>query len=183
MEEISLNLILGIVSGIVTSFLIFAALQILQKIILPWYKDLTYSDLVIEGDWEDVTDGDDVEVTQRILHKLKQKGNVITGTTEIIDDSGFKTMEVTGFVRNGTVVLNFQREDKKKLGVMTYLLKAVEDGSKLSGFALWYDILNSEIRSVENSLVRKDRTVQKAEPGGVANDETAPVVPPSAPSS
>ncbi|EDY84603.1 hypothetical protein VDG1235_4235 [Verrucomicrobiia bacterium DG1235] len=167
MEEISINLILGIVSGIITSFLIFAALQVIQKIVLPWYKDLTYSDLVIDGDWEDVTDGD-VEVTQRILHKLDQKGNSITGVTELIDESGSKTMEVTGFVRNGTVVLNFQRKDKQKLGVMTYLLKAVEDGSKLSGHALWYDISSSEIRSIENSLVRKDRSVQKAEPIGAS---------------
>jgi len=171
MEEISLNLVLGIISGILTSFLIFGALQVFQKIILPWYKDFTYSDLVIEGDWEDVTDGNRVEVTQRIFHKIKQKGNVISGITEIIDDSGSKTMEVTGFVRNGTVVLNFQRKDKQKLGVMTYLLKAVEDGSKLTGFALWYDIMHSEICSVENSLVRRDRTVQKAEPGGAINSE------------
>ena len=172
MEKISVSLIVGTVSGILTSFLVFLIIQMFHKVFIPWYRNVTYSDLVLDGEWEDKTDGKNVEVTQRILHKLKQKGNVITGKTEIIDDSGFKTMEVSGYVRNGVAVLNFQREDKKKLGTMTYLLKAVEDGSRLTGFALWYDIIHSEICSVENSLVRKDRSVQKAEPGGVIGDKS-----------
>jgi hypothetical protein len=51
MLELSYSLIVGVVSGVVTTILVFSFRIVWKKIIMPWYEERLYQGAKIEGVW------------------------------------------------------------------------------------------------------------------------------------
>jgi hypothetical protein len=45
------SIFVGVINGILTSALLFIVVQIIRKIVIPWYQSLIYRGTDINGDW------------------------------------------------------------------------------------------------------------------------------------
>ena len=52
------TIVLGIVSGIITSAVIYLFVLIFNHIVLPWYRAFVYRGVGIDGTWEEELDFD-----------------------------------------------------------------------------------------------------------------------------
>jgi hypothetical protein len=155
------SILLGVVSGVLTSGVIFLAVTIFNKTLVPWYRSTIYRGLDLSGSWEE-------EVTHPIATDytfivLKQRERDVTGTKTVIKTNHqtatkvTKTHEVRGILQDGTLMLISNNSDRKCVGHGTYLLRAVRGGDVLSGVASWVDIGTGRVES-RHCAVRRAKT-------------------------
>jgi hypothetical protein len=128
--NVSESIIIGIVSGLITSSLIYLLIQVFNKIVRPWYQDIIYSGVRIDGQWYTQKTFLNGEIIQDELLELKQHAYKIIGTytvTKRYKDSEsieIKTFTVEGKkIRDRFVRLNSHNIDKRKIGVNVRCLK------------------------------------------------------------
>lgn len=164
MDNISESIILGVVSGILTSFVIWLIIKLFQKIVLPWYQNFTYQGLKISGSWVGFYENkfnhtNDPKSSNNITRNnndpdysihLKQKGHIIYGTlTRNKTSAGerdIKEFEFEGLFRNGDLVFYYKPKDQTRLGLGCYVMKLADDGRKFEGSSLY--IASNRDRSI-----------------------------------
>lgn len=152
------SLVVGVVSGIITAAVIHLMLLFFNRVVLPWYRQLVYRGVDIQGRWEEQLDFKNGN-TQVLTAELSQKAHAITGTVTVVKSTEGKIvrteiMSLKGAVKdrlfNGTLV----PVDRKRVGVSTQLLEVIGDGGRMRGWTSWYDAKTAKIIAIESEWKR-----------------------------
>ena len=140
--------ILGIVSGIFTSAILFVLSKVFSQVLLPWYRNLIYTGTDISGEW--YCYGRDL--FQNAKFELIQQASILCGRATYIhsDDEDLeiekiRTFSVTGIIDERFVQLTLKHVDRSRLGLISYLLEVQGDGRRLVGAGCFYQVNDSEI--------------------------------------
>jgi len=128
---------IGVVSGIVTSALIFLFQIIYLRIIRPWYDERVYKDTEIEGRWKIVYEG--VEDLTEEVAELKRNAHHVTGTITVLKgpDAG-RTYSLVGEFKNSLLTVNYCAVDKLALDRGAFVLQVTKNGYGFSGQCSYY---------------------------------------------
>lgn len=159
--EIADSIILGVVSGILTSALIYLILLIGRKLIIPWYQALIYKGIDISGEWYADMEFENGNI-QNLKINITQKAYKITALVTISkkiansDKHEIKTYKHNGEIRERFVTLVGRNIDKQSIGVNSILMEVIGNGKEMKGHTLRYSVTNKEITSGESSWMRKN---------------------------
>lgn len=159
--SISGSIIIGIVSGLITSSVIYLCIQIFQKIIKPWYQDFIYSGVRIDGQWINQKTFREGDTIQDELLDIKQHAYKIIGTRTITkryqskEGIEIKIFNVKGQIKDRFVYLISENTDCKKIGVSCGLYEVKCGGDELQGSDMWTDIGSNDIVHIQVKLERK----------------------------
>ncbi len=153
----SIEVLIGVIAGLITSLLVLLGRKVFSDWVLPWYRRLTYSGLLVHGAWYAQTSA------QKTTLDLIQEAGLLSGQASVvslhagkgleIDD--VRTFQVTGRVFDRFVVLNLMHVDRSRLGASTLLMQISGDGTFMIGAHSWYAPVISEIRCGETMFSRR----------------------------
>jgi hypothetical protein len=125
MNDISLNIVLGIFSGILTSALLFALNRLFLEVVVPWYQQLIYEGVDLRDLW--VYDHSKSDGVGKFRLKLEQKAHNLSGqltyTSVEKDTESVISYLVSGTVWEGYVTLNLKSSDRRRIAFATTLLR------------------------------------------------------------
>jgi hypothetical protein len=159
--SIALSIIIGVIAGVTTSAIVYMIVRIFNKIIVPWYQQITYNGLDISGVWKEFHDYEGL-MTQESTIFLKQKAHSINGriilvkkvkNEEIFDTKSF---DFKGDFYDGFLNITCTNVSRRQIGFHNYLLRILNDGNKVNGIKSWYDIGFEKIVSDEIEWIRKE---------------------------
>ncbi|NIK51929.1 hypothetical protein [Xanthomonas arboricola] len=162
MSAVTQSIVVGVVSGVLTSIGIAVFLLFVKKVFIPWYQSITYSGINLSGTWYAV----DPTMAQRIEITLKQTAKHIKGHAvfthipdEEDDDNPFsyeptRTFNLTGLTQDRFVALTLRHTDINRLGINCYLLEVIGDGRRMSGHFSFYSINTNQIGESYHLLYR-----------------------------
>ena len=170
MLSVTFNIVVGIVTGLLTATILLILKSLFFSSFLPWYRQVMYRGLKIEGSWHSVSR------TQKVLIELNQSCEALTGkATVLLSKDGFpkeirdgieiddiRTFDVKGEVSERFVSLQLKHTDRSRLGVVSYLLQIDGDGTKLSGKASWYAPLASGVHAGSETFYRDESRAIRA---------------------
>lgn len=157
--ELFLNIFISVLSGILTSLLIFAFVKIFNKIIIPWYQSIIYKGLDISGEWyEDHNYENLFKQESKII--ISQNANAIKGKIILVKKTEEKVIDIKNFSFTGEFYNNYLNitcwnENKGQIGTHNYLMQIERDGKEMEGFKTYFDIGFRKIRSEEVYWGRK----------------------------
>lgn len=130
------NIAIGIVSGLLTAFLVIVIRKLWVSVVVPWYEECIYKDAHIEGTWEGVYP----ELELKEIITLKRNSHFVEGIIAIVEgpDQG-KTYEVTGTFKNLILTASYNSLNKQNLDRGTYTLMLRNNGSSLEGYSAFYE--------------------------------------------
>jgi len=152
------SIFIGVISGVITSALIWATVELFKNTILPWYQSVIYRGQEIAGEWEgydffEKRDAKGVEEKKCSIIHLEQKGNNISGNLILIrqpqGQETNKRYNLNGFFYDDSLVLTYEIEDKTRFGLGTCVFRLVNDGQKLEGY--WTAINANSLNVFSNS--------------------------------
>lgn len=155
------NLLIGVVSGLVTSALIFVGAVLWTRVLKPKLEDIAYKGVDIGGRWELVPleDGD-IDWHQFEVLELRQNAHRIKGTVTLMARDGSsaspRTMELEGEVCDRFVYARMRSPLKQRVAHVVFLAEVTGDGSRLEGQTTFYNIEDSTITSGAMKYVRAD---------------------------
>jgi hypothetical protein len=142
MLTISGSIVLGVVSGIITSFILWTVISIFRKILLPWYQGVIYQGLSIEGTWIGFyEDSKFNESDPDFSIDIRQKGANVRGVINRHKVAGggreIKAFNFSGIFREANLVITYQPVDGTRLGLGSYVMLLSDDGRRFEGKILF----------------------------------------------
>lgn len=137
-ESITSSIGSGVVSGLITSFIIFLALGYKRNVIDKYFENLLYKDVCIEGNWNVEGTFYDGKTAKRKL-KMERVGNRIEGvlsSTQGHDEGDI--WDINGEVRNTIITATYASQNKSSLDRGTFTLMIKDNGLKLEGICALY---------------------------------------------
>lgn len=138
------TIIIGVVSGVITSALILLIDKMFHDIVLPWYQQKVYQGVLVEGIWAGNT-----AIAKKdwfIRLKFEQKGSIVRGDFEAFRENSAskKETEMTfeGRIYDGFVIINCVSKDHRRISFGAMLLK-VRDGT-MTGKQIFRDLSDSK---------------------------------------
>lgn len=149
------NIGLGVVSGIITSFILLLMTLSISKIILPWYLSLIYKGVNISGTW--VATLEDDEESEKAQLDVKMSGSNLTAVLYIVKtkDNSIVKYEFSGGIKDRLITLCGRNSENKRLSASVLLLEVLCDGNTLSGYECWYSVVSSKPKSALVQFYRK----------------------------
>lgn len=151
--DLGSSLVLGIVSGVLTTALLWTINVFWISKIVPWYEKRVYKGVKIQGTWALVDDSDDAEGqwTQNEILSLKQTAHRLIGSLALIpkdgDTSESIVLDAHGEISDRFISLSFKSPIQDRLSYSVLLVEIVEDGNKLRGSTAMYNVANGTIDS------------------------------------
>ena len=146
------NIFWGVLSGVITSAILFLLFLLKEKVFNPWLENRLYKGVMLDGSWTGKRSRSLASVNPKtasthelnIQMDLKQSGYKIQGIFSA--DSGItiqkdKTRQysnvyrIHGHIQDNFVVLEYYPFSRKRVGIGTFLLEVREGGKKLVGHA------------------------------------------------
>ena len=158
------TIVLGAVSGIVTSTFFWVLAKIWRDAVNPWWERRKYSGLLIGGAWEGQGD------SQRVTFVLNQSATDVEGTATFTAGEPsshyeqLRQFSVTGTVRDRFVVLTFRHIDRSRIGVGAFVLEISGDGRRMSGCWSFFSVASDGITSSYIDLYRPEALPNNASP-------------------
>jgi hypothetical protein len=163
MSDISSSIFIGVLSGIVTSLIIWLVVQVFKKVLLPSYQSITYQGLEISGTWIGLyveTTNPSTTDDPDLIISINQKGHIVDGTlirNKIQDGTrDNKEFVLKGTFRDGNLVLSYKPKDNTRLGLGAYVLMLTNDGQKFEGLAVFVGSNNRAVSHFQTSWIRKN---------------------------
>lgn len=156
--NISETIILGVISGILTTAFIYLCISIFNKILIPWYRSAIYGGIDMSGTWDEQVEHEGA--TDHIRLILNQKDRTISGTMTVTkqlrqnEEVTTKTLNLTGEFQDGYLLLTGTNVNPKIQSLTTFLLRVSRAGSSLLGESSWVDANNGRIASRKTELQR-----------------------------
>ena len=77
----TIDIVVGILAGILTAGILVLATYLIKKILIPWYQTVVYRGIIITGTWHAVLDPKVTSADRRIENDMKvtQKGHIVRG--------------------------------------------------------------------------------------------------------
>jgi len=137
MEFTLLSVYLGIVSGILTSAILFLFGKIFTQIVLPWYRGQIYRGIDISGEWF-LKDGD-----QRQKMIITQHAYELTATFYLTRDKNNQViLDCDGQIDNRFAYLSMKHRHNKQMDVGVMLVDINEN--EMKGYYLINDYKNTK---------------------------------------
>jgi lipopolysaccharide export LptBFGC system permease protein LptF len=158
---ISESIIIGVVSGLCTSVLIYLIVKTFQNIVIPWYQNIIYSGAQIDGQWTNSKTFRNGDTIQDELITIKQSANKLTGFRVITKryknkkEIEIKNFDVKGQIKDRFVYLISENNNKRKIGVSCGLYELGAGGDILYGSDMWTDVGSNYIVHDSYELKRK----------------------------
>ena len=155
LNEVSITIVLGIVSGIITTVLLFLAGNSFTKIIIPWYQKIVYHGVDLNGEWKSEIQKDDGkdDGSETFRLNLMQNANTISGELTYLRFKKEETREVfysmSGSVWEGYLTLNMKSKDRRVIAYSTSLLKIERGGHELKGYHCFRNFRTDQVESVD----------------------------------
>lgn len=146
------NIVLGILSGIFTSFLLYIGTKLFENTFLPWYLASRYKGIDISGNWKYIMPFKSGNVST-FLVEVEQKAEKIkcyvseTKTLVGSNKTEMRIYEYDGSIQDRFVTLAGRDKNKASLGVYSFLLEVNGSGQEMNGYGTRHCITNDEIRS------------------------------------
>ena len=159
MSEIE-TIVLGVVSGIATTAVLYAIGLLFRSHIIPWYQSITYKGVDISGTWV-YESKNNPENKAKFEMTLTQKAHTLTGDTTIIQGTDLQNpsiitnLKINGGIWEGYITINMQSKDRTRLSYSTSLLRVLNGGLTLKGSYTYRSIKTDEIQSEEMIWRRK----------------------------
>lgn len=154
MTNITITIFMGVLSGVFTAALIWVAMSLFNKIVIPWYQQRVYRGIDISGEWTSNKEYlGKIKVDQSI--QISQKGHRIKGvliSRNKIPNRGNDTtsFSIDGEVFNNYVYIVYKTTDKRYIGRGSFLLKVKEGGDKLWGGLIAIDRFSAKVMTSED---------------------------------
>ena len=138
------SLVVGIVSGIFTTVLLYLITETFKKIVIPWYRQIIYKGVDISGEWVNELKLES-GIKQTISASIIQKANNISGDVTMVkmkdgeQYGNIETFNLTGDICDRFLYAKVLPVDTKRVGIASLLLEIVGDGTKMKGATAWYD--------------------------------------------
>ena len=165
MNEIAI----GIVSGLLATFLWWFGSKIFSLMILPWYRSQRYEGIVIAGEWlgryRGYADPHECAIV------LEQTATDIKGTiTELVGADKGKIYSIEGRFKDLILTVSYAETNQSRIdrGTISLLLK--ENGMALEGYTIFYSDEGHQMKTLGYRWRKKD-------PSGAYVDELEDVVP------
>lgn len=159
MDSLTSNIVIGILTGIITTAILYLISRMFMDWVMPWYRSVKYTGIDVSGVWE--TKQDYENSIEYSLLNLRQKADKLEGlwiisiTQNGSDENEIKTFMVQGSIEDRFALLTSKNTDQRQIGIGTMLLEAVGNGFELIGCETWYSVDNKEIKADKISLKRK----------------------------
>ncbi len=123
----------GVISGIIVALLILGATEVVKKIVLPWYRSVTYRGVDLSGEWRSI--GRDMELTLQLEQVAHQLSGILTTLVETNLETPSRTfsLKFEGFTQDGYVVGHFKSANRRQVLFWSTLLKLGPTGNELQG--------------------------------------------------
>lgn len=147
------NFTLGVISGLVTSFLVW----FFAKVLLPYLQDRIYGGICVDGKWTiyETKDGTERDVGSLTLH---QKGFRLTGTSRRTQtrqgEKSDRQFVYKGRIAKDRITLLFEDARGRDFDTGTYVFRVHNDGVTMEGMATFDG-------KQENRIVSEPRTRRK----------------------
>lgn len=154
--------VLGIVTGILTTAVLWFAKFLWKSKMEPWLREIRYSGVQLEGKWHGHGHGEDPKEpwSTDIELFLNQSAHQLSGTFVLEHKSPANTYKllhgVSGFIRDGVLILNFSPIDRRVIAYSTAMLKITGGGVGLVGRLTYRNTNSEEIVSEPVSLARAE---------------------------
>ena len=154
------QILIGIISGLVTSVITLVFVVLWQGTIVPWHEARVYTGIDIGGSWtlnEAARRGP--EWSQKEVLELNQTAHHLAGsqvlTPKADDDGSPRSLAIVGKIRDRFVVLQFTSTDNRRIGYGALLAQVCGEGTRLDGAALYYDVNDQKIMSAPVTYTRE----------------------------
>ncbi len=146
MVSIGWSIFIGVISGVMTSALIWLAAKFFQNVIKPEIQAITYQGVKIDGTWVGLYESVSPMFKQSVDDPpytiyIEQKGHSVKG--ELLrnkDRNGTRDVKAfvfTGLFKDKSLVLWYKPKDETRLGSGSYVMRLVADGKRLEGKSLY----------------------------------------------
>lgn len=166
------TILLGVISGIITSMVLFLLARFFHDSIVPWIRSVRYKGIDISGTWhclpKEMNQEFQLEITQK-AQKLSGVATFITKQSESSLNPKYKTgyqfenirsFSISGEISDRFILLNLKNVDRKRLGITAFVLEVCGDGRKLQGAFSYYRPALDSI-SCSDVVVCRDREQAK----------------------
>jgi len=121
----------------------------MEKVALPWYEEISYKGLKIDGKWQ-ATINYGKQITFHEDFNISQKGHRLTGAYSIKNEysdgtSRFSTYNLEGRIINNHVTFTCFIKSQREIGLTTFILQITDGGDTLEGRSLWINRTGGEI--------------------------------------
>jgi len=139
----SQSIVVGVISGVIAAALVQLCLLVFDRILLPWYREIVYHGVIIQGKWEECLTFAP-ERLQVTTYDLVQKANDVSGSVTCVKTDGgvvarTEVMTLKGSLRDRFFECAIFPVDRSRVAAASVLLEVVGDGSRMFGYTSWYD--------------------------------------------
>ena len=140
------NLFLGVVSGIIATFIIYVIKFVWKARIEPYIINQLYTGFRVEGVWYEEHKISDTNILQKSTIYINQIGSDLNGRIEIYKEvlKEFKAFQLKGKIVGNLVSIMTYNQDTSQMGAQSYVLVAASDGRVLGGQKSYYEISETE---------------------------------------
>lgn len=135
-----------------------------QKGIIPFFENLVYRGIRIEGNWflkqNNITaDGSNLSTNRETVLELKQKATKLTGTAASVSTNNDNSKDfiyytVEGEVKDRFVTLYLKCRKKNRIAYSAFLLEIVSDGYCMKGYRTFYGLRRQKINATSCTLIK-----------------------------
>lgn len=148
--------LVGIVTGILTTWILFVGKTFWESKVTPYFRELRYQGVKIDGAWSGKTKDEDYESETRLF--LTQSAHELTGSFTFSFKSSEKNFtldfNVRGYMWEGYITLNFLPKDRRITSYATTLLKLHDGGHSLIGQWCFRNVETEEVTAIPMTLGR-----------------------------
>jgi hypothetical protein len=157
MEEMIKNIGFDIVSGLVTSLVIFLGTVVTKYWLIPLIKRLKYSGANVSGEWhcQSVLGNATYVYTFNIrqnAHDLKGNATILKRYNGAIEYN--QAFKLSGAIYEGYVILNLKSADRESLSFSTGIFQLQDRGNLLSGILSYRVRIGNGVSSENISFYR-----------------------------
>lgn len=163
--EIQHTVILGVVSGVGTSALLFLIKEFWVRTLIPWYQNVQYKGADVSGSWyaertESAPDSTP-EVKSSFSLMLNQNAHVVTGSMLFSTMSTGKHDSVAynlkGEYWDGYLSITCRSKDRRSMSHGSMFLKHINNGSGLLGSFSFRHAFEDKVISIPMGIDRKNK--------------------------
>ncbi len=155
--NLSINIFLGVVSGVITAMLLWLASRFVENSLLPWFKAVRYDGVDVAGEWKESNRDAFGCMTEHVLtleqSALELSGIMITRVRSP-GNSFDLTMRVTGKLWEGYITLSMMPVDRSITSVGIGLLKLHGGGVALVGSQCFRNVNTETVEVSHHFLAR-----------------------------
>lgn len=152
-----LEAVVGIVTGILTTVVLYLTKVIWDHAVHPFLRQVRYSGIDVSGRWFG-TQTDESGTSSEFDLILEQKAHDVSGTFQlqfVSEENSFDlSFKVSGQIWEGYITLNFKPADRRVTSYATALLKVAGGGISLEGQMAFRNVNTERVDSQNVFLVR-----------------------------